>query len=246
MTDIEKFRVPGHSDLAYIPDFVSEAESDYIVKKIAESPLPKWKNVPTGRRLQYWGGTLTKTNTLIPEALPAWVTQFPDLIDRIKDLGVYSDSKIGQPNQVLINEYRPGEGIDPHSDGPAYYPTTCSLSLLWPTLLFLHPPPPPTVALNSIMDLTPPDLPPIVLLLEPRSLLVLQGEKYTDWKHEIKHVFEDDFGAVEVVNREGLKGKKVQELVGEKGVGRKVKRERRVSLTFRTVEKVGKGLVFGR
>lgn len=48
------------------------------------------------------------------------------------------------------------------------------------------------------------------------------------------------------MNREGLKGKKVQELVGEKGVGRKVKRERRVSLTFRTVEKVGKGLVFGR
>lgn len=29
------------------------------------------------------------------------------------------------------------------------------------------------------MDMTPPDLPPIALLLEPRSLLVLQGEKYS-------------------------------------------------------------------
>jgi len=49
-----------------------------------------------------------------------------------------------------------------------------------------------------------------------------------------------------MVNREGLKGEKVKELVGEKGVGRKVARERRLSLTFRTVEKVGKGLVLGR
>ena len=43
-----------------------------------------------------------------------------------------------------------------------------------------------------------------------------------------------------------MKGEKVKELAGEKGVGRKVKRERRLSLTFRTVEKVGKGLMFGR
>lgn len=97
------------------------------------------------------------------------------------------------------------------------------------------------------MDLTPPDLPPLTLLLEPRSLLILQGEYYGTWKHEIKHAVEDDFGEAKVVNGGGmLGGEKVRAMVEEGGVGRKVGRERRVSLTFREVEKVGRGLALGR
>ncbi|KAI5450403.1 hypothetical protein NCC49_003028 [Naganishia albida] len=115
----------------YIEDFVSEAEEEYLLKKIAESPVPRWKTTPTGRRLQYLGGTLTKTNILIPEPLPKWCTEFPDLINRITSTtDVFrSDADEGTPNQVLINEYEPGQGIAPHEDGPAYHPAVATISL---------------------------------------------------------------------------------------------------------------------
>lgn len=91
--------LPGLPPAAwYIPEFVTTAEEAYLVRKvrprcprrvssrrsvaltcpsaqIAESPLPRWKPTPTGRRLQYLGGTLTKNNLLIPEALPDYCTQ---------------------------------------------------------------------------------------------------------------------------------------------------------------------------
>merc|ERR1712194_208631 len=33
------------------------------------------------------------------------------------------------PNHVLVNEYHPGQGILPHTDGPAYFSRTATLSL---------------------------------------------------------------------------------------------------------------------
>lgn len=35
----------------------------------------------------------------------------------------------GPPNHVLVNEYRPGEGIMAHTDGPAYEERTCTISI---------------------------------------------------------------------------------------------------------------------
>lgn len=36
----------------------------------------------------------------------------PDLITKLKKTGFFDDCKLGQPNQVLVNEYEPGQGID--------------------------------------------------------------------------------------------------------------------------------------
>jgi len=33
------------------------------------------------------------------------------------------------PNHFLVNEYEPSQGILPHADGPAYYPTTATVSM---------------------------------------------------------------------------------------------------------------------
>ena len=33
------------------------------------------------------------------------------------------------PNHILLNKYKPGDGIMPHKDGPAYYPFVCIISL---------------------------------------------------------------------------------------------------------------------
>jgi alkylated DNA repair protein alkB family protein 6 len=50
IVDLEKYRIPGLKDAYYIPNFISSAEEDYLVEKINQSPKPRWKTVPTGRR----------------------------------------------------------------------------------------------------------------------------------------------------------------------------------------------------
>lgn len=68
-----------------------------------------------------------------------------------------------------------------------------------------------------------------------------QDEVYSTWQHEIKHAEDDDF-QIDVINKALLKNERVASLVkGEEGGGR-IKRQKRISLTFRAVEKVRHGL----
>ncbi|KAJ9116004.1 hypothetical protein QFC24_006845 [Naganishia onofrii] len=84
------------------------------------------------------GGTLTKNNILIPEPLPAYCTEFPNLVERIanttdvfrvQSTASTTSSSDGKPNQLLINEYSAGQGIAPHEDGAAYHPAVATISL---------------------------------------------------------------------------------------------------------------------
>jgi hypothetical protein len=52
------------------------------------------------------------------------------LVDSLVQTGVFQDDMDHIPNHILINEYPyPYQGILPHTDGPAYYPKTATLSL---------------------------------------------------------------------------------------------------------------------
>ncbi|TEB33852.1 hypothetical protein FA13DRAFT_1730122 [Coprinellus micaceus] len=115
-------------NVLYIPNFVTEDEEDYLVRKIQESPQPKWKKLQK-RRLQIWGGEMTAKGTLCEEPLPTFVCQHPDLIGRIKATGVFNGSPHGSPNHIIMNEYEAGQGIMPHEDGPKYHPVVATLSL---------------------------------------------------------------------------------------------------------------------
>ena len=73
-------------------------------------------------------------------------------------------------DQILVNEYLPGQGISPHRDYAPFGRTVVSLSLLSPCVMdFRHP---PTGRRER-------------LLLEPRSLLVLADEARYEWEHGI-------------------------------------------------------------
>ncbi|XP_076463568.1 putative RNA/DNA demethylase ALKBH6 isoform X2 [Babylonia areolata] len=60
---------------------------------------------------------------MVAEDLPQWLL---DYSQRIADLGTF-EGKV--PNHVLVNEYLPGQGIMPHEDGPAFYPTVSTITL---------------------------------------------------------------------------------------------------------------------
>ncbi|WVQ97898.1 hypothetical protein IAU59_005015 [Kwoniella sp. CBS 9459] len=211
---LEHFRVQNIPPAAYyIPDFISPEEEEYLLRKIEQSPQPKWKTVGSGRRLQYWGGTMSKKGVMLPEPLPDFLTTFPNIIERIesfisiasKPSASASASVKGKErmkldiNQVLVNEYQPGQGISPHEDGPAFHPLVATVSLGSHTILDIHQylsttlPSPPLIASPAPADGEVDGqqgrpiaaIPLAHLLLMPRSLLILSSSLYTSHLHAI-------------------------------------------------------------
>lgn len=208
----------------YIQDFVTEDEEAFLLAKI--DAAPRWKAL-AHRRLQMWGGECVG-KTLVSKPLPPHVTQFPALITRLEQTGAFVASKHGQPNHCLVNEYLPGQGIMPHADGPAYFPVVATISLGAPTLLDWYRTKP-----EGGYDPTP----AFSILLEPRSLLITRGQAYTRYLHGIDARMHDSPEHVaRVINAHALAHPT------RAAYSSVVARRRRVSLTFRDVERVQKGL----
>lgn len=71
--------------------------------------------------------------------------------------------------QIIINEYVPGNGITGHIDSPKIFgDVICSISLLEPTLM--------TFTRNDVV---------IEKFLEKNSIVILEGDARYKWKHEI-------------------------------------------------------------
>ncbi|XP_018607077.2 alpha-ketoglutarate-dependent dioxygenase alkB homolog 6 isoform X2 [Scleropages formosus] len=200
----------------YVPEFITKSEEAYLLQQVYKAPKPKWTQL-LGRRLQNWGG-LPHLNGMLAEKLPIWLQQY---CNKISDLGVFGGKTA---NHVLVNEYKPGEGIMPHVDGPLYYPTVTTVSLGSHTLLdFYH-------SVSTAQD----DLPKteesryfLSLLVEPRSLLVLRDEMYVQFLHGIKGV-----------NQDIITDKVANLSASSAALGDYLTRSTRVSLTIRHVPKV--------
>jgi len=141
-----------------------------------------------GFRYDYKARRLTNESYLGP--LPDWLG---GLADRLCKDGIFQR----RPDQVIVNEYLPGQGIAAHVDcEPCFGETIASLSLGSACLMeFRH--------IHSGHTVTQ--------LLAPRSLLVLNGEARFNWTH-------------------GIPARKSDVICGNR-----IARDRRVSLTFRTV-----------
>lgn len=105
----------------YVPNFITIADEEEIIKRVNKSPQPKWTQL-SHRRLQNWGG-IPHQKGMLAEEIPSWLQKY---VDKISKLNVFEESK--QPNHVLINEYLSGQGIMPHSDGPLFHPIVSTIS----------------------------------------------------------------------------------------------------------------------
>ncbi|GAA5889542.1 hypothetical protein JCM5296_005980 [Sporobolomyces johnsonii] len=160
-----------------------------------------------GRRSMYWGGTVLPSGSLVPAPFPGFMDgQWPDVLERVAETGVYDQwtggtgkGKERGANHCLVNEYLPGQGIMPHTDGPAYLPCTSTLSLGSHTILSLRskpahlqppsassPPSSPTASEPRAAEKPAPEVEKIDIFLPPRSLVVLTGELYASWLHGIQ------------------------------------------------------------
>ncbi|RMJ21188.1 hypothetical protein PHISP_07939 [Aspergillus sp. HF37] len=229
--DLEAVRITSlPEDAFYIADFITEAEEELLLHKILSAPLPRWTQL-SHRRLQTWPSALTKSNTLLASPLPPWLVD-PIIAPRFDSLGIFAETPHGAPNHVLVNEYRPGQGIMPHEDGAAYYPLVATVSLGAPIVLDLYEKRGGEGSEDEGVEQK--RTPQFRILQERRSLLIMRRKIYTDFLHGIAETCEDaGLGRESVCNWDLLREKSRF----EDGV---YQRETRISLTYRDVLKVSR------
>lgn len=154
--------IPG---LRYIPDFIAaDTETALLAAIDQQSWLSDLK-----RRVQHYGWRYDYKARGITEdlrigAIPDWLA---GLCKRLSAEGIFSRA----PDQVIINEYQPGQGISAHVDCvPCFGDTVASISLGSVCVMDF------TNASNGGKQ---------SYLLEPRSLLVLSSDARYHWQHAI-------------------------------------------------------------
>nr|XP_046163182.1 alpha-ketoglutarate-dependent dioxygenase alkB homolog 6 isoform X2 [Oncorhynchus gorbuscha] len=165
----------------YIPDFITEDEESQLLQQVYKAPKTKWTQL-SNRRLQNWGG-LPRPKGMLGEKLPDWLLKY---CERISALGAFAGKTA---NHVLVNEYKPGEGIMPHEDGPLYHPTVTTISLGSHTLLDFYRP----ISAQELDEVpqTEESRYLLSLLVRPRSLLILQDDMYERLLHGIQGTHHD-------------------------------------------------------
>lgn len=177
--------------LVYVADYLDVEAQQTLIEQVEAHP---W-SLELQRRVQHHGyaydyrkRSLDSSAALGP--LPGWLW---DLSERLYRDGFCADP----PDQVIVNEYLPGQGIALHVDcEPCFGDTILSLSLGSACVMDFA---------DSRSDAR------ASLLLERGSLLVLQGEARYRWKHGIARRKTDGYA------------------------GQLIRRDRRISLTFRNV-----------
>lgn len=159
--------------LQYISNFISRDEEQLLLKTIDQQT---WIN-DLRRRVQHYGFKYDYKIRSIDYSmrlgdLPNWLTP---LSIRLFQEGYFE--KI--PDQVIVNEYEPGQGITSHIDcEPCFQDTVVSISL----------------GSKCIMDfthlITHEKIP---VLLEPRSAVILKGDSRHIWQHGIAMRKSDNF-----------------------------------------------------
>jgi len=154
--DIED--VPDIPGLSYHPDYINVIEESQLVAAIDREPWnTEWK-----RRRQPYGAAYGTSGQSRPP-IPDWA-RF--LVDRLQAEHI-SDRPF---DQMLVNEYFPGQGISLHRDYDPFDRTVVSLSLLSDCVMdFRH------VASGRRES----------FFLARRSLLVLSDEARYEWEHGI-------------------------------------------------------------
>lgn len=184
-----------NSGVVYEPGFMNTAECDSLLGLI-DGRL--WMN-DLKRRVQHYGWRYDYSARFVTENMRAGPLPYgiKDVAERLRSRGWFTQT----PDQVIVNEYEPGQGIAPHVDRDCFGPAVATLSLgdCWPMQF---------IPVGRSADRAERQ----EVLLNVGSILVLTGAARNKWMHGIARRKADGRGPD------------------------KRERQRRVSVTFRTVK----------
>ena len=168
--ELNNSQIPG---LTYIPDYISLDEQNLLLSIIDQQ---EW-STKSKRRVQHYGYRYDYKSGLL--ASSSYLGTLPNWLQNIANR-LFSDRLTAKlPDQVIINEYEPGQGITNHIDCvPCFGKTIISLSLASPYLMdFTH-------------SHTSEQLP---ILLLPGSLIVMKEAARYEWQHGIAARKKDNY-----------------------------------------------------
>ncbi len=159
--------------LQYVPDFLDQEMHDQLLRDVDAQP---WLG-DLKRRVQHYGYKYDYTARRIDHSMR--IGPLPEWAQRIAAQLVERGLMPEMPDQLIVNEYLPGQGIAPHVDCvPCFTGTIISLSLG------------SACVMNFVNKQTKES---IALLLEPRSLVVLKDDARYAWTHGIASRKTDEY-----------------------------------------------------
>ena len=229
--DVGRFAARRLSGLHYVPEFVTDAAEEALLRSIrAPENDHRWTRGDGGRRVGNWGGK--PSDAEVTEPLPVWAVAVVDALFARAVFGAKTAAR-QRPNHVLVNEYRAPAGVSPHNDGSTYAPKVAILTLEGDALIdFWENDGSPTAVEREEAEeedeedrknnrRPPSPSPRAQVALRRRSLLVYEGEAY-DLRHGIRRRF------VDTITRACVNAESARVAAGET-----VPRgERRVSVVF--------------
>ena len=155
--------VPG---LQFIEGFLTQEEQDDCVTRV-DAAMDQWLD-DLSRRVQHYGWRYDyKARAITPDmhigALPDWLSRLARKL--YEETGLFERV----PEQVIVNEYQPGQGIAMHIDHPGFGLTVCTISLLDDWEMDFS---------KNWKDKSP-------ALLQRGSCVLLTGESRQVWQHGI-------------------------------------------------------------
>ena len=168
MGDTPKSHEPAIPGFTYLPRFLSDDEATAQHRWIYARPTDEWRT-ELSRRVIHYGWLYDYQTRRISSDL--YLGPLPDVFTKMA-LRLFSETGMFPeiPNQVIVNEYKPGQGISMHTDHRDFGPTVAMVSLgdSW-SMNFLH----ERTGLRRSK------------LLEVGSALVLGEEARLEWRHGI-------------------------------------------------------------
>ena len=214
----------GVEGLVYIPNLLSRDKEKELLSLIGSQ---EWSTA-LKRRVQQYGFLYDYQARSVLDMergqdLPDWsegvVTSLRELLC---ELGLQNLVHLWPtPNQMIVNEYTPGQGISAHVDKDIFEDVIVSVSLGSDVGMEFSPCP-------ALLKERPSEQ-PVLVLLERGSAIILTGASRSLWKHGIRPR-KTDRGALKMVFQRSLEG---EDFVVTKPV--LVQRERRISITFRVL-----------
>ena len=152
--------IPG---LFLYPDFIDPARETKLLNEIdGQSWIVDYQ-----RRLQYYG---FRNELETPYNLVSYQISIPQEIDQLALEIVEKHILDHQPDQVIINEYLPGQGIKSHKDRAYYENQICGINL----------------GSGCVMKFTNTSTFEVIDVVIPRrSLYVMQDDARKKWSHAI-------------------------------------------------------------
>ncbi len=184
------------SGLRIIPDFITKNDEKELLKNINNE---KWSTA-LSRKTQHYGYEYDYTSTKVKKTIkiPKYLQ---DIIDKLMKKNIMKT----EPNQVIINEYEPGQGIGEHIDHVKLFGSEVTGLSLGSQCCMTF-----TCVENLKLKYS--------VLLPRRSLLIMKDDSRYIWKHSITARKSDMLFDVDKVK------------------GKKVIRDKRISVTFRRVK----------